>query len=58
MAHFDAAGGKPDEVNKDVVEFEIGKTGLRPRSQFLKTAAIIGAGAVGEQPLGHGQTEV
>jgi hypothetical protein len=51
---FKCVGEYLSTKNPDVMEFEIGRHGPRLTSKAMKAAAIIGAGAVGRQPLAHG----
>jgi hypothetical protein len=47
----------PSERNPDVLEFEIGRDGPRLAARTMRTSAISGAGAIGGQPLPHGEAE-
>ena len=51
---FKCVGEHPPESSPDVMEFEIGKYGLRLRTVLLKAPAVLTSGAVGRQPLAHG----
>ncbi|MBV9828300.1 MAG: metallohydrolase [Alphaproteobacteria bacterium] len=51
---FKCVGEYPTEKNPETMEFEIGADGPRLKSKSMKATAIIGAGSVGSQPLGHG----
>jgi len=51
---FKCVGEYPSAKKPETMEFEIGANGPRLRSKPMKAAAIIGAGSVGSQPLGHG----
>lgn len=51
---FKCVGQYPTEKNPETMEFEIGADGPRLKSKSMKATAIIGAGSVGSQPLGHG----
>jgi hypothetical protein len=51
---FKCVGEYPSAKKLETTEFEIGADGPRLKSKPMKAAAIIGAGSVGSQPLGHG----
>jgi hypothetical protein len=51
---FKCVGEYPSAKKPETMEFEIGADGPRLKSKPMKAAAIIGAGSVGSQPLGHG----
>ena len=51
---FRCVGEYPSAKKPETMEFEIGADGPRLKSKPMKAAAIIGAGSVGSQPLGHG----
>ena len=51
---FKCVGEYPTAKAPETMEFEIGADGPRLKSKPMNTAAIIGAGSVGSQPLGHG----
>lgn len=51
---FKCVGEQPTEQNPETMEFEIGRDGPRLKSKPMKAAAIVGAGSIGSQPLGHG----
>ena len=51
---FKCVGEYPSAKAPETMEFEIGAEGPRLKSKPMKAAAIIGAGSVGSQPLGHG----
>ena len=51
---FECTGEYPSERDPGTMEFEIGANGPRLRSKTLAAPAIVGAGAVGRQPLAHG----
>lgn len=51
---FLCVGEHPNEKKPETVEFEVGQHGPRQKSKPMKAAAIVGAGSVGSQPLGHG----
>ncbi len=51
---FRCVGEYPSAQKPETMEFEIGADGPRLKSKPMKAAAIIGAGSVGSQPLGHG----
>lgn len=51
---FKCVGEYPSEKAPDTMEFEIGGAGPRLITKSMGAAAIVGAGAVGRQPLGHG----
>jgi hypothetical protein len=51
---FKCVGEHPSAKSPETMEFEIGGDGPRLRSKPMKAAAIVGAGSVGSQPLGHG----
>jgi hypothetical protein len=51
---FKCVGEYPSAKKPETMEFEIGADGPRLKSKPMKAAAIVGAGSVGSQPLGHG----
>lgn len=51
---FKCVGEHPTAKNPETMEFEIGAEGPRLKSKLMKAAAIVGAGSIGSQPLGHG----
>jgi hypothetical protein len=51
---FKCIGEYPAAKKPETMEFEIGADGPRLKSKPMKATAIIGAGSVGSQPLGHG----
>lgn len=51
---FRCVGEYPSAKKPETMEFEIGADGPRLKSKPMKAAAIVGAGSVGSQPLGHG----
>ena len=51
---FKCVGEYPSAKKPETMEFEIGVDGPRLKSKPMKATAIIGAGSVGSQPLGHG----
>ncbi len=51
---FKCVGEHPSEKDPQVLEYEIGKDGPRRSSTKFGAPAILGAGAVGRQPLPHG----
>jgi hypothetical protein len=51
---FKCVGEYPSEKAPDTMEFEIGWAGPRRKTKSMGAAAIVGTGAVGRQPLGHG----
>jgi ribonuclease BN (tRNA processing enzyme) len=51
---FKCVGEYPSATKPETMEFEFGANGPRLKSKPMKSAAIIGAGSVGSQPLGHG----
>lgn len=44
----------PSEDEPDVLEFEIGLHGPRPKTRLMKASSVLGPGVVGRQPLAHG----
>ena len=44
----------PSEDEPDVLEFEIGQHGPRPKTRLMKAGSVLGPGVVGRQPLAHG----
>ncbi|SUS07741.1 F39 [uncultured Defluviicoccus sp.] len=51
---FKCVGESPSEDAPEVMEFEIGQYGPRPKTKLMKAAAVLGTGVVGRQPLPHG----
>jgi len=51
---FKCVGEYPSEKSPDVMEFEIGQHGVRPKTARAGAAAIVGSGFIGRQPLAHG----
>lgn len=51
---FKCVGELPSEDNPDVLEVEVTKNGPKPLMRYLASATILGTGAIGRQPLGHG----
>ena len=51
---FKCVGEHPSEKAPDTMEFEIGKAGPRLKTKAMGASIIVGSGAVGRQPLGHG----
>lgn len=51
---FKCVGELPSEDNPDVLEVKITKNGPKRFVKHLASATILGAGAIGRQPLGHG----
>jgi hypothetical protein len=51
---FKCVGEYPSTKKPETMVFEIGADGPRLKSKPMKAAAIVGAGSVGSQPLGHG----
>jgi hypothetical protein len=51
---FICVGEHPSEKSPETVEFEVGHYGPRLKSKPMKAAAVVRAGAIGSQPLGHG----
>lgn len=51
---FKCVGEYPSEKSPEIMEFEITSAGPRLKSKPMKAAAVVGAGSVGRQPLGHG----
>ena len=51
---FKCVGEHPSEKSPDVMEFEIGGHGPRPKTKLMTAATILGSGTVGRQPLSHG----
>jgi hypothetical protein len=51
---FKCVGELPSEDDPDVLEFEVGRDGPRPKTRLMKAASVLGAGVVGRQPLAHG----
>ncbi|HWO93130.1 MAG TPA: metallohydrolase [Dehalococcoidia bacterium] len=51
---FKCVGELPSEDEPDVLEFEVGRDGPRPKTRLMKAASVLGAGVVGRQPLAHG----
>ena len=47
-------GELPSEGNPDVLEVEATRNGPKPLLKHLASATILGTGAIGRQPLGHG----
>ena len=51
---FKCVGELPSEDKPDVLEVEITRNGPKRLIKHLASATILGTGAVGRQPLGHG----
>ncbi|MCY4384880.1 MAG: metallohydrolase [Nitrospinae bacterium] len=51
---FVCVGEHPSEKSPDVMEFEISAHGLRLTTALMGAPSILGAGAIGRQPLSHG----
>lgn len=51
---FKCVGELPSESNPDVLEIEVTKNGPKPLVRHLASSTILGTGAIGRQPLGHG----
>ena len=44
----------PSEKKSDIMEIEINRNGPKLKSKPMATATVLGSGAIGSQPLGHG----
>ena len=51
---FECVGERPSEKSPDVMEFEISANGSRLTTALMGAPSILGAGAIGRQPLAHG----
>lgn len=51
---FKCVGERPTERSPGVMEFEIGANGARLKSSLMAASAVVGPGAIGRQPLAHG----
>jgi len=51
---FECVGERPTEQSPGVMEFEIGANGPRLKSSLMAGSAVVGPGAIGRQPLAHG----
>ncbi len=51
---FKCVGELPSEKNPDVLEVEVTKNGPKALVKNLASSTILGTGAIGRQPLGHG----
>ncbi len=51
---FECVGEQPTERSPGVMEFEIGVNGPRLKSSLMAGSAVVGPGAIGRQPLAHG----
>ena len=51
---FKCTGEYPSEKSPRVMEFEIGRHGLRLKTTLMGAATILGSGTIGRQPLSHG----
>lgn len=51
---FKCVGELPSEESPDVLEVEITKNGPKRLVKHLASATILGTGAIGREPLGHG----
>lgn len=54
---FRCVGEHPTEKSPDVLEVEISRNGPTLRGKALTASSVSGAGAVGRQPLAHGDDE-
>ncbi|MEW8418838.1 MAG: metallohydrolase [Candidatus Thiodiazotropha endolucinida] len=51
---FKCIGELPSASNPDVLEIEVSRNGPKRLIKNLSSATILGTGAIGRQPLGHG----
>ena len=51
---FKCVGEHPSEKSPDVMEFEIGRYGIRLKTTLMTAATVFGSGFIGRQPLSHG----
>lgn len=51
---FKCVGEHPSEKSPDVMEFEIGRHGVRLKIPTMAAATVLGSGSIGRQPLPHG----
>ena len=51
---FKCVGEHPSEKSPNVMEFEIGRHGVRLKTTLMTAAAVVGSGFIARQPLSHG----
>jgi hypothetical protein len=51
---FKCVGEHPSEKKPDILEFEIGRYGVRLETRLMRAPAVLSPGVVGRQPLPHG----
>ena len=51
---FKCVGEHPSEAHPDLLEVEITRNGPKLVAKYLAPSSVLGAGAIGRQPLGHG----
>ena len=52
--NFECVGERPSEKSPGVMEFELTQHGPRRKTPLTGAPTILGPGAIGRQPLGHG----
>ena len=51
---FKCVGEHPSEKFPNVMEFEVGRHGVRLKTTLMTAATVFGSGFIGRQPLSHG----